>query len=211
MAEIHINGSKRTSFGKGASRRDRKAGLVPAVIYGHNAEPQHIALPSRELANALKASNVLLNVSFDGKSELVLPKSVSKNPLTGIFEHLDLLVVRKGEKVTVEVPVHTEGQYDKDGILEHVNNAIEVETEATSIPAHLELDMEGLVAGDSLFASNVKLPDGVTLVSDPKMVVVHLSVRAAAEEVVSTPAAEGAAEGGAETPAATGDAAPAKS
>ena len=111
----------------------------------------------------------------------------------------------------VSVPVHTFGKYDQDGILEHVHNSIEVEVEATSIPAHLELDMEGLVAGDSLFASNVKLPDGVTLVSDPKMVVVHLSVRAAAEEVVATPAAEGAAEGGAETPAATGDAAPAKS
>ena len=125
MAEISINGSKRTNFGKGASRRDRVAGLVPAVIYGHNAEPQHVSLPARELGNALKSSNVLLNVSFDGKSELVLPKSVSKNPLTGIFEHVDLLVVRKGEKVKVEVPVHTEGAYDKDGILEHVNNFLQ--------------------------------------------------------------------------------------
>ena len=189
MAEIQINGSKRTNFGKGASRRDRKAGLVPAVIYGHNAEPQHVALPSRELATALKASNVLLNVSFDGKSELVLPKSVSKNPLTGIFEHIDLLVVRKGEKVTVEVPVHTEGQFDKDGILEHVNNTIEVEAEATSIPAFLVLDLTGMPAGTSKTAGDVKLPAGTTLVSDPEMVVVHLSERSTAVEEVAAPAA----------------------
>ena len=185
MAEIKINGSKRESFGKGASRRDRRAGLVPAVIYGHNAEPQHVVLPSRELANALKASNVLLNVSFDGKSELVLPKSVSKNPLTGIFEHIDLLVVRKGEKVTVEVPVHTEGAFDKDGILEHVNNTIEVEAEATSIPSFLVLDLTGMPAGTSKTAGDVQLPAGTTLVSDPEMVVVHLSERSTAVDEVA--------------------------
>jgi large subunit ribosomal protein L25 len=196
MAEIQINGSKRTNFGKGASRRDRKAGLVPAVIYGHNAEPQHVALPSRELATALKASNVLLNVSFDGKSELVLPKSVSKNPLTGIFEHIDLLVVRKGEKVTVEVPVHTEGQFDKDGILEHVNNTIEVEAEATSIPAFLVLDLTGMPAGTSKTAADVQLPAGTTMISDPELVVVHLSERSTssdAETPTAAPAAEAAA------------------
>ena len=185
MAEIKINGSKRASFGKGASRRDRRAGLVPAVIYGHNAEPQHVVLPSRELANALKASNVLLNVSFDGKSELVLPKSVSKNPLTGIFEHIDLLIVRKGEKVTVEVPVHTEGAFDKDGILEHVNNTIEIEAEATSIPSFLVLDLTGMIAGTSKIAADVLLPAGTTLISDPEMVVVHLSERSTAVEEVA--------------------------
>ena len=191
MAEIQINGSKRTSFGKGASRRDRRAGLVPAVIYGHNAEPQHVSLPSRELATALKASNVLLNVTFDGKSELVLPKSVSKNPLTGIFEHVDLLIVRKGEKVTVEVPVHTEGAFDKDGILEHVNNTIEVEAEATSIPSFLMLDLTGMPAGTSKTAGDVILPAGTTLISDPELVVVHLSERSTAvEETPAVVAAE---------------------
>jgi large subunit ribosomal protein L25 len=187
MAEIKINASKRTNFGKGASRRDRKAGLVPAVIYGHNAEPQHVALPSRELATALKASNVLLNVSFDGKSALVLPKSVSKNPLTGIFEHIDLLIVRKGEKVTVEVPVHTDGQYDKDGILEHVNNTVQVEAEATSIPSFLILDLTGMLAGTSKTAADVQLPAGTSLISDPEMVVVHLSERSTAVEEVVAP------------------------
>jgi large subunit ribosomal protein L25 len=185
MAEIQINGSKRINFGKGASRRDRKAGLVPAVIYGHNAQPQHVALPSRELATALKSSNVLLNVNFDGKSELVIPKSVSKNPLSGIFEHIDLLIVRKGEKVIVEVPVHTEGQYDKDGILEHVNNTIEVEAEATSIPSFLVLDLTGMLSNTSKVAADVKLPAGTTLISDPELVVVHLSERSTAVEEVA--------------------------
>jgi large subunit ribosomal protein L25 len=143
------------------------------------------------LATALKASNVLLNVSFDGKSELVLPKSVSKNPLTGIFEHIDLLVVRKGEKVTVEVPVHTEGQFDKDGILEHVNNTIEVEAEATSIPSFLVLDLTGMPAGTSKTAADVQLPAGTTLVSDPELVVVHLSERSTSSDA-ETPAAPAA-------------------
>ena len=194
MAEISINASKRTNFGKGASRRDRVAGLVPAVIYGHNAVPQHVVLPARELGNALKQSNVLLNLTFDGKSELVLPKSVTKNPLTGIFEHVDLLVVRKGEKVTVEVPVHTEGAYDKDGILEHVNNTIEVEAEATSIPSFLVLDLTGMPAGTSKTAGDVTLPAGTTLVSDASLVVVHLSERSTSSDAATeaAPAAEAA-------------------
>jgi len=211
MAEIKIAAKVRSEFGKGAARRARRDGLVPAVIYGHGEKPIHIALPAREVGVALKTSNVLLDIDLGAQVELTLPKSVVRDPIKGTLEHIDLILVRRGERVVVSVPVHTFGKYDQDGILEHVHNSIEVEVEATSIPAHLELDMEGLVAGDSLFASNVKLPDGVTLVSDPKMVVVHLSVRAAAEEVVAAPAAEGAAEGGAETPAATGDAAPAKS
>lgn len=211
MAEIKIAAKVRSEFGKGAARRARRDGLVPAVIYGHGEKPIHIALPAREVGVALKTSNVLLDIDLGAQVELTLPKSVVRDPIKGTLEHIDLILVRRGERVVVSVPVHTFGKYDQDGILEHVHNSIEVEVEATSIPAHLELDMEGLVAGDSLFASNVKLPDGVTLVSDPKMVVVHLSVRAAAEEVVATPAAEGAAEGGAETPAASGDAAPAKS
>ena len=122
-----------------------------------------------------------------------------------------MILVRRGERVVVSVPVHTFGKYDQDGILEHVHNSIEVEVEATSIPAHLELDMEGLVAGDSLYAADVKLPEGVTLVSDAKMIVVHLSVRAAVEEVVAAPAAEGAAAEGAAAEGAAGESASAKS
>jgi len=194
MAEISINGTKRTNFGKGASRRDRAAGLVPAVIYGHGAEPQHVSLPAKEMGTALKTSNVLLDINFDGKVELTLPKSVTKNPLTGILEHVDLLVVRRGEKVTVEVPVHTTGDHDRDGILEHVHNSIQVEVEATSIPQFIELSIQGMAANTSKYASDVVLPAGIKLVSDPHMVVVHLSEKStAAEETPAAPAADAAA------------------
>jgi large subunit ribosomal protein L25 len=194
MAEISINGTKRTNFGKGATRRDRAAGLVPAVIYGHGAEPQHVSLPAKEMGTALKTSNVLLDINFDGKVELTLPKSVTKNPLTGILEHVDLLVVRRGEKVTVEVPVHTTGDHDRDGILEHVHNSIQVEVEATSIPQFIELSIQGMAANTSKYASDVVLPAGVKLVSDPHMVVVHLSEKStAAEETPAAPAADAAA------------------
>jgi len=203
MAEISINGTRRTEFGKGASRRDRRAGLVPAVIYGHGAAPQHVALPARELGAALKQSNVLLDVVVDGQTELTLPKSVTRHALTSALAHIDLIVVRRGEKVIVDVPVHTTGEHDRDGILEHNNNSIQVEVEATSIPSFLELDMTGLAAGLSLYAKDVVLPAGVVLISDPMMPVVHLSEKSTAVEEVAAPAADTAA-----APAA--DAEPAK-
>ena len=203
MAEITINATKRTEFGKGASRRDRRAGNVPAVIYGHGEAPQHVALPLRELGAALKSANVLLDVVVDGKTELTLPKSVTRNPLTGVLAHIDLVIVRRGERVKVEVPVHTTGKHDVDGILEHMHNTIEVEVDVTAIPASLDLDIEGLMAGDSKTASEVTLPAGVILKSDPKMTVIHLSVRVAFEEVVAVAAtpAEGEADATAADPA----------
>lgn len=193
MAEISITGTTRTEFGKGASRRDRRSGLVPAVIYGHGEAPKHVALPLRELGAALKSSNVLLDVVIDGKTELTLPKSVSRNPLTGVLAHIDLVIVRRGERVKVEVPVHTVGKHDVDGILEHVHNTIEVEAEATSIPAFLEVNVDGLMAGNSKTAGDVILPAGVTLVSDASVVVVHLSERSTAVEETPAAPAEGAA------------------
>ncbi len=191
MAEITIKGTIRTEFGKGPSRKARRDGLVPAVIYGHGEQPTHISLPAREVGIAIKTANILLDIDLGSKTELVLPKSIVRNPLKGTLEHLDLVIVRRGEKVTVAVPVHASGEFDRDGILEHVNNTIEVEAEATAIPAFLELDMTGLMAGESKYAADVVLPAGVTLVSDPKLAVVHLSVRAAQEEVVVAVPAEG--------------------
>mgnify|MGYP000355460309 CR=1 FL=1 len=194
MAEITINGIRRTEFGKGASRRARRDGQVPAVIYGHGEKPQHVALPSRELGVALKTSNVLIDVVLDDHTELTLPKSVSRDPLTGLLEHIDLVIVRRGERVVVSVPVHTEGKYDQDGILEHTNNSIEVEVDVTNIPAFLMLSMEGMMAGESKTASEVVLPEGVKLISDPKMTVVHLGERSThVEETPAAAPAEGAA------------------
>ena len=203
MAEVSIKGALRNEFGKGASRRIRRDGMVPAVIYGHGAKPTHISLPAREVGVAIKTSNVLLNIDLGDTQELVLPKSIVRNPLKGSLEHIDLIIVRRGERVVVNVPVHTSGKHDPEGILEHVHNTIEVEVDVTSIPNFLDLDITGLMAGDSKIASDVVLPEGMTLKSDPKMVVVHLSVRTAVEEVV--PVAAGA-EGEA-APAAEGEAA----
>ena len=182
MAEITINGVLRTEFGKGASRRARRDGLVPAVIYGHGEKPQHITLPARELGVALKQSNVLLDIVIDGKTELTLPKAIVRHPLKQILEHIDLVLVRRGEKVVVSVPVHAIGEQDRDGVLEHVNNTIEVRVEATAIPNFFELDITGLAAGLSLYAGDVVLPAGVELESDAKMIVIHLSERATAAE-----------------------------
>ncbi|CAB4749986.1 unannotated protein [freshwater metagenome] len=199
MAEITINGVTRTEFGKGASRRARRDGLVPAVIYGHGEKPQHITLPSRELGVALKQSNVLLDIVIDGKTELTLPKAIVRHPLKQIIEHIDLVLVRRGEKVVVAVPVHAVGEHDRDGVLEHVNNTVEVRVEATAIPSFFELDINGLAAGTSLYAADIKLPAGVELESDPKMIVVHLSERSTASEEVAPVAAA------TEAPAAAAD------
>ena len=206
MAEISIKGARRTEFGKGASRRSRRDGFIPAVIYGHGEKPQHVALPTRELGIALKTSNVLIDVVLDDHTELTLPKSVSRDPLTGLLEHIDLVIVRRGERVVVSVPVHTEGKYDQDGILEHTNNSIEVETDVTNIPAFLILSMEGMVAGESKAAAEVVLPEGVKLISDPKMIVVHLSVKSAEVEEVAVVAAPAEGDAAAAAPA-EGDAA----
>lgn len=180
MAEISITGTTRTEFGKGASRRARRDGLVPAVIYGHGEKPLHITLSARELGVALKQSNVLLDVTIDGKTELTLPKAIVRHPLKQILEHIDLVLVRRGERVTISVPVHTSGEHDRDGILEHVNHTIEIEAEATAIPSSLSLDLTGLAAGLSLYAKDVPLPAGTSLISDPGMIVVHLSERSVA-------------------------------
>lgn len=204
MAEISIKALRRLEFGKGASRRIRRDGQVPAVIYGHGSQPVHISLPAKEVLAAIKTSNVLLDIDIEGSVELTLPKSIVRNPLKGHLEHIDLLLVRRDERVTVSVPVHAEGTFDRDGILEHVQNTIEVECLAISIPQFLELDLTGLMAGESKTAVDVKLPQGTTLVSDPTSIVVHLSVRATIEEPVAVAPAEG------EAAPTTGEAAPAE-
>ena len=193
MAEVKIVGTTRTEFGKGASRRARRDGLVPAVIYGHGEKPLHITLNAKEMGVALKQSNVLLDITIDGKSELTLPKVIVRDPLKQILEHIDLVLVRRGEKVVVAVPVHTVGEHDRDGILEHVHNTIDVRVDASSIPSFLELDINGLASGTSKYASDVKLPAGVELESDPKTIVVNLSEKATAAAEEAAPAATDAA------------------
>ena len=193
MAEVKIVGTTRTEFGKGASRRARRDGLVPAVIYGHGEKPLHITLPAKELGVALKQSNVLLDITIDGKNELTLPKVIVRDFLKQILEHVDLVLVRRGEKVVVSVPVHTVGEHDRDGILEHVHNTIDVRVDASSIPSFLEVDIQGLAAGSSKYAADVVLPAGVELESDPKTIVVHLSEKSTAVVEEAAPVATDAA------------------
>jgi large subunit ribosomal protein L25 len=135
-----------------------------------------------------------LDITIDGKNELTLPKVIVRDPLKQILEHIDLVLVRRGEKVVVSVPVHTVGEHDRDGILEHVHNTIDVRVDASAIPSFLELDIQGLASGTSKYASDVKLPAGVELDSDPKTIVVHLSEKStAAAEEAAAPAADAAA------------------
>ncbi|MDX6327727.1 MAG: large subunit ribosomal protein, partial [Streptomycetaceae bacterium] len=175
MAEIKIAASVRTEFGKGAARRARRAGLVPAVIYGHGAETKHVTLPGHELLLALRTKNVLISLDVEGTTELVIPKDVQRDVLKGFIKHADLLTVVRGEKVTVEVQVLTEGELAPGGnLLEHVLNALPVETEATHIPESVTVSVEGLEAGAQILARDIPLPEGTTLAIEEDGVVLQV-------------------------------------
>ncbi|MFF4212527.1 50S ribosomal protein L25/general stress protein Ctc [Streptomyces sp. NPDC001796] len=191
MSEVKIAAQTRTEFGKGAARRIRRDSKVPGVLYGHGSEPLHLTFPGHDLLLALRTPNVLIALDIDGKSnELAIPKSVQRDPIKGFLEHVDLLLVKRGEKVTVEIPVHAEGELAPGGnLLEHVLNALPVEAEATHIPEALTVSVEGLEAGASVLAKDVALPSGVTLAVDEDAVVLQV-LAAQVEE-----AAEGEAEG----------------
>ncbi|WUH93179.1 50S ribosomal protein L25/general stress protein Ctc [Streptomyces sp. NBC_00433] len=194
MSEVKIAAQQRTEFGKGAARRIRRADQVPAVIYGHGADPKHVSVPGHELLLALRTANVLIALDIDGKSELVIPKAVQRDPLRGFIEHVDLLSVKRGEKVTVEIPVNTEGELAPGGnLLEHVLNTLPVEAEATHIPEGVTVSVEGLEAGASILAKDIALPKGTTLAVDEDAVVIQV-VAAQAEAVEETEEEEGAEE-----------------
>lgn len=195
MADVKISAEVRNEFGKGAARRLRREEKIPAVIYGHGAEPVHVALPSYDMMMALKNSNVLITLDVEGKKELVIPKAVQREAIRGFLVHVDLLTVKKGEKVHVDVPVHVEGDLGPgQHILEYALNSLPVEAEATHIPESFTVSVEGLVAGDHVLAKDVPLPKGTTLTVEDDTVVLQV-LAAQAEE----PAAEGeeGTEGGA--------------
>ncbi|MCD9144508.1 50S ribosomal protein L25/general stress protein Ctc [Streptomyces albireticuli] len=188
MSEIKIPAQTRTEFGKGFARRARVAGQVPAVVYGHGSEPVHVTLPGHELMMALKTPNVLLSLDIEGRDELVIPKAVQRDALKGFLVHVDLLVVKRGEKVTVEVPVQTEGDLAPGGnLLEHTLTALPVEAEATHIPEAVVVSVAGLGAGASVLAKDVVLPAGVSLAVDADAVVLHVVAgQSAAEETAES-------------------------
>ncbi len=191
MSEVKIAAETRTEFGKGAARRIRRTDKVPGVLYGHGSDPLHLTLPGHELLLALRTPNVLISLEIDGKTnELAIPKAVQRDPLKGFLEHVDLQLVKRGEKVQVEIPVQAEGELAPGGnLLEHVLSALPVEAEATHIPEQVTVSVEGLAAGASVLAKEITLPSGVTLAVDEDAVVLQV-LAAQAEE-----APEGAEEG----------------
>ncbi|MEI7914388.1 MAG: 50S ribosomal protein L25/general stress protein Ctc [Mycobacteriaceae bacterium] len=195
-----IDVAVRTRTGKGASRQARRNGKVPAVLYGHGAAPQHLELNAHDFAAVLRHSgtNAVLSLQIDGQEQLALPKSITVHPVKRNLEHIDLIVVRRGEKVTVEVNVHLEGEAASGTLVTQDASAIEIEAEALSIPESLTVSIEGAEEGTQILAGQVPLPDGVILMSDPEMLVVNIVAAPTAEDL----AEEGAGEAGGEQPAA---------
>ncbi|MEV8324645.1 50S ribosomal protein L25/general stress protein Ctc [Kitasatospora sp. NPDC056731] len=190
MSEIRIAAETRSEFGKGAARRARRAGFVPGVVYGHGHAPVHLNLPSHDLMMALKTPNALLVVPIEGKDEYVLPKAVQREAIKRTIEHVDLLLVKRGEKVTVEIPVLAEGELAPGGnLLEHVLNALPIEAEATHLPESVTVSVEGLESGASVLAKDIVLPAGVTLAVDADAVVLQvIGAQAAPAEDEAAPA-----------------------
>ncbi|WP_198165944.1 50S ribosomal protein L25/general stress protein Ctc [Agromyces laixinhei] len=166
----------RDSFGKGAARKLRVAGKIPAVLYGHGTEPTHIALPAHQIGLLLRKANAVLNLQIDGKSQLALVKDVQKDPVRQIIEHLDLIVIKRGEKVQVEVPVHLEGETAPGTIADLDLHTLLLDVEATHIPENVVVSVEGLEEGTQIFAAAVELPKGATLVSDAESLVVNVHI-----------------------------------
>jgi len=198
VSEVKIKAESRTEFGKGAARRIRRAGLVPAVLYGHGSDPVHITLPGHELMLALKTANVLFDVELaTGGSELALPKQVQRDPIKGFLEHVDLLIVKRGEKVTVDIPLSIVGEAAAGSLVGVEHNSLSVEAEATHIPGQIEVSIEGLEIGSQIHAKDITLPAGVTLQLDPEALVVNITAAPTAEDLEAD-MAEAEAEAGVE-------------
>ena len=195
MSEVRIAAEPRTEFGKGAARRVRRDNKVPAVLYGHGESPRHFSLPGHELMRALKHdANVLLTLETADGDQLALPKVVVRDPLKGFLEHVDLVAVRKGERVTVEVPIQLTGAADPDTLVDQQTMTLTVEADATALPDHVEVSIAGLKPGQHVSASDVRLPAGVTLVLDGGHVIVQgLGVQTEEQLEADLSAAEGEA------------------
>jgi large subunit ribosomal protein L25 len=176
VPEVKITAETRNEFGKGAARRSRREGRVPAVLYGHGTETRHLSLPGHDLMLALKTPNVLLRVEgLKNGSEIALPKAVQRDPVRNIIEHVDLILVRHGEKVTVEVPVRVIGEIAAgDGMLNQQLVQIPLEADATNIPQGIDVDVDGMDVGQAVHASDLKLPPGVSLQVEPETLVLAI-------------------------------------
>jgi large subunit ribosomal protein L25 len=183
---VKISAEPRTGFGKGFARRTRKAGMVPAVLYGHGEQPRHIALPAKEFAAAIRHGGMTtvfdITVS-DGHTTLALPKAIQRDALKDTYKHVDLIIVRRGEQVTVDVPVHIVGEAARGTLVVTEHDTISITAEALHLPEHLEASIDGLDVGARVTAADVKLPKGASLVTDPEAVIVMISHSPSAEEL----------------------------
>jgi large subunit ribosomal protein L25 len=197
VPEVRIEAEPRNEFGKGPARRIRREGRVPAVMYGHGAENKHFTLPGHELMIALKTPNVLISIAgLEGKPVLALPKAVQRDAILGFIEHVDLIEVRRGEKVTVDIPVRVSGDVFSGGMLDQQLTQLSVEAEATHLPDGVDIDVQGMEIGTAVHARDIVLPAGTTLVTDEDALVLHVVSPAAVDLGESAEAAEGeAAEG----------------
>jgi len=197
VPEVKLIAELRTEFGKGAARRIRRADKVPAVLYGHGTAPIHIALPGHETLLALRTANALLSIEVDGSSQLALPKQVQRDPLRHTIEHVDLVIVRRGEKVTVDVAIHLVGEAGPDTLVVVDHNTIPVEAEATQIPQQIVVSVEELPPGTQILARDLQLPDGSSLDLDPDTLIVNIT-NAPTAEALEAELAEAEAEAGIE-------------
>jgi large subunit ribosomal protein L25 len=218
VSEVRLSAETRTEFGKGGARRTRRAGKIPAVIYGHGADPRHVALPAREFTNAVRHGgiNVLLTLDLEGSEQLAIPKAIQRNPIKDIYEHVDLLAVRRGEKVTIDVPLIVTGTVAPGGLLQNEATSVSIEAEATHLPTGIDVDVDGLAIGTQITAGDLNLPAGSTLATEASHVLILVSEApseaaleaAEAVEGGEAPAAEsGAAEAGAEAASAEAESA----
>ncbi len=201
MSDSTLVAQPRTQFGKGAARRIRRDHKIPAVMYGHGAAPIHITLPGHDAMMALKHANALLTIVLGDEQHLALAKDIQRDPIKPVIDHVDLVIVRRGEKVTVDVPVHLEGEAGPDTIVTTDYTSLEIEVEATAIPDSIVVSVEGLPAGTQILAGEVTLPTGAVLVTDPEALVVNVTALAAEEpdESAASSAGDGeAAAAGAE-------------
>jgi large subunit ribosomal protein L25 len=175
VSEVKLVATTRTDFGKGAARRTRRAGRIPAVLYGHGSDPLHVSLPGHETFLALKQANALFAIEVDGKTTLAITKDVQREPVKNVIEHVDLLIVMQGEKVHVDVPVIVVGE-SYPGTIHIVEiQTLALEAEATNLPQHIEVSIEGLVAGDLITAGAITLPAGASLIEEADAVVLTIS------------------------------------
>jgi len=207
VSENKLVAEARTQFGKGAARKIRRDHKVPAVMYGHGAAPIHITLPGHDAMMALKHANALLTITLGDEEHLALAKDVQRDPIKPVIEHVDLVIVKKGEKVVVDVPVHLEGEAGPETVVTTDHNTLQLEVEATHIPESIVVSVEGLEAGTQILAGAVELPKGATLVTDAEALVVNITAMIS-QEALDAELAE--AEDGIEHEApADADAAPA--